>query len=94
MINTKCHKCNKWTNREGNADDVCEHCGHLIEEDRINYKLKKDEIKKQSEAESLLLIREEDSERKKKLKKAATWARVIFLVLLFAISAIVFASHG
>lgn len=89
-----CKNCNKWTNRKGTVQDVCEHCGQLLEKDRIEYRIEKEKIKKQSEAESLLLVREEDSDRKKKLKKAAVWARVIFLLLLFIVCAVVFASHG
>lgn len=89
-----CKNCKQWTKRSGNTDDVCEHCGYTLDAERIEYKLQKEEIKKQSEAESLLFIREEDSERKKKLKKAAVWARVIFLILLFVVCAVVFASHG
>jgi uncharacterized membrane protein YvbJ len=89
-----CKSCKQWTKRIGNADDACEHCGTLLEADRISYQKEKEKIKLQSEAESLLLIREEDSERKRKLKKAAVWARVIFLLLVVLVCVVVFGSHG
>ncbi len=89
-----CKNCKQWTKRIGNTDDVCEHCGTLLDADRISYRQEKEKIKKQSEAESLLFIREEDSERKRKLKKAAVWARVIFLILVVLVTLVVFGSHG
>ncbi len=89
-----CKNCKQWTKRIGNAHDACEHCGNLLDAERISYRQEKEKIKKQSEAESLLFIREEDSERKRKLKKAAVWARVIFLILIVLVTLVVFGSHG
>lgn len=94
MVSAKCHICNQWTQREGLETDRCEHCGALLDEHRISYRKEKHKVKEQSEAESLLFIREHDSDRKKKLKRYAVIARVLFFVLLFLISAIVFLSHG
>lgn len=89
-----CKQCQQWTKRSGHSTDACEHCGNLLDADRISYRQEKEKIKKQSEAESLLFIREEDSECKRKLKKAAVWARVIFLILIVLVTLVVFGSHG
>lgn len=89
-----CKNCKQWTKRSGHEDDVCEHCGVMLDAERISYRNEKEKIKKQSEAESLLLIREEDSDRKRKLKKAAIWGRVIFLLLIVLVFVVVFGSHG
>lgn len=94
MVSAKCHICNQWTQRVGLETDCCEHCGALLDEHRISYRKEKHKVKEKSEAESLLFIREEDSERKKKIKKYAVIARVLFFVLLFLVSAIIFLSHG
>ncbi len=89
-----CKQCKQWSKRSGLDTDRCEHCSALLEAERLSYQKEKEQIKLQSEAESLLLIREGDSERKRKLKKAAVWARVIFLLLVLAVMLVVFGSHG
>lgn len=89
-----CSSCKQWSKTNGLENDVCEHCGELLNKERISYRTEKEKIKKQSEAESLLLVRDEDSDRKRRLKKIAIWSRVIFIVLVFVVMIIMFASHG
>ncbi|MCF8284707.1 MAG: hypothetical protein K9I48_07000 [Sphingobacteriales bacterium] len=94
MIKALCKNCHQWTNRVGLETDRCEHCNELLDEHRISYRKVKHKIKEKSESESLLFVREEDSEKTRKIKRFLVYARVIFFILLFLVSAIIFLSHG
>jgi len=94
MIQAYCKSCKLWSSRIGHVTDQCEHCGALFDQDVLSVKSEKEKIRKQSENESILFVREEDSAQKKKLKQVAIKIRFIVIAVLFVIMMVVFLSHG
>ena len=70
MVNEKkCPHCNNWSEWNSSLDDVCEHCGELLQKKEKEKAIKKKLLTELQEKKFLFHVKKEDHFLKKVAKK-------------------------
>jgi hypothetical protein len=81
----KCHICGHWSGWTHHNNDLCIHCGKLLDEEALGFEIRKNEmdaIQVKKIEESFLTIKESDKWPTVFVKRIANVANAIFIAIM------------